>query len=74
MALITFAVSEPVFAAHAGSPMMAPALELVADRTVRVILEYATAASAVVATAEYTRIFLAHPGFDADGQIKVRKK
>ncbi|ABP00847.1 predicted protein, partial [Ostreococcus lucimarinus CCE9901] len=34
MALITFAVSEPVFAAHAGSPMMAPALELVADRTV----------------------------------------
>jgi len=74
MALITFAVSEPVFAAHAASPMMAPALELVADRTVRVILEYATAASAVVATAEYTRIFLAHPGFDADGQLKVRKK
>jgi cardiolipin synthase len=74
MALITFAASEPVFAAHAASPMMGSAFELVADRRVRAALEYATAASAVVATAEYARIFLAHPGFDAHGRLKARRE
>ena len=64
MALIAAAVCDPVIAAHSAPEFIAPALEFATDKSTRVALEYATAASAVVATAEYARIFLSHPGFE----------
>jgi cardiolipin synthase len=77
MALITFAVSEPVFAAEtwsATTSFAAPLCELVADKTVRATLEAATALSAMVATGEYARIFFSHPGFDAEGRLKTPRR
>jgi hypothetical protein len=41
---------------------------------VKTTLEYATAASAVVATAEYARIFFSHPGFERLQDIQARGK
>ena len=70
MALIAAAVCEPVLAAHSAPEYIAPALEFATDKATRVALEYATAASAVVATAEYARIFLSHPGFE---KLRERK-
>ena len=75
MALVTFAVSEPVFAAETcATSSVLPLCELVADKTVRAALEAATAVSAVVATGEYARIFFSHPGFDAEGRLKTSRR
>ena len=75
MALVTFAVSEPVFAAETcATSSVVPLCELVADKTVRAALEAATAVSAVVATGEYARIFFSHPGFDAEGRLKTSRR
>lgn len=64
MTLITAALCDPVAAAGTAPAFAQPALEMIADNGVKTALEYATAASAVVATAEYARIFFSHPGFD----------
>ena len=75
MALVTFAVSEPVFAAETcATSSVVPLCELIADKTVRAALEAATAVSAVVATGEYARIFFSHPGFDAEGRLKTSRR
>lgn len=64
MTLITAALCDPVAAAGTAPAFTQPVLEMIADDGVKTALEYATAASAVVATAEYARIFFSHPGFD----------
>lgn len=64
MTLITAALCDPVAAAGSAPAFAQPALETIADDNVKTALEYATAASAIVATAEYARIFFSHPGFD----------
>lgn len=64
MTLITAALCDPVAAAGTAPAFTQPAIEMIADDGVKTALEYATAASAIVATAEYARIFFSHPGFD----------
>ena len=74
MALVAFACAEPVYTAHALDYGL-PFAELFSSVSrARGALEYATAASAVVATGEYARIFLSHPGFDARGRLKKRPR
>lgn len=63
MTLITAALCDPVAAAGSAPAFAQPALEMIVDDDVKTALEYATAASAIVATAEYARIFFSHPGF-----------
>lgn len=72
MALLAFACAEPVYATHASELPLAEFFTSASNA--RTCLEYATAASAVVATAEYTRIFLSHPGFDVDGRLKTKPR
>lgn len=70
MALVAFACAEPVYAMHALDYGL-PFAELFSSVShARGALEYATAASAVVATGEYARIFLSHPGFDDRGRLR----
>lgn len=74
MVLITAVLCEPVAAAGTAPGLTQPILEIVADDGVKTTLEYATAASAVVATAEYARIFFSHPGFERLQDIQARGK
>lgn len=70
MMLIVATACDQVISANVAPEFASAFVELACDRSVRTGLEYAVAASAVAATAEYARIFLAHPGFDNGGQIR----